>query len=300
VDQLEQEGIVAFGPDRNAARLESNKAFCRRLLQKHVPRAVPRFEVFDQVEPALAWAREKDWRVVIKPLGLTDGLGVRAFGEQLMSPKEVEDYIRYIIDEAYSGHNEVIVEEWLEGEEFTVQCLVNGTSLVSTPAVQDFKKLLPRGKGPNTASMGSISGDNHLVPFLGLAHYGEAVRIIRDTLSAYKQETGGICRGFLYGQFMMTARGVKLIEYNFRPGDPEWLNVMQVLEEDLLKGVEAVMRGEETTLSFRRNATVCKYIVPWGIQKNRMPLWRSTWTAMMCGVQECGFTTVAAGTARAA
>ncbi len=262
IDALKEAHIKAFGPDKSAARLENNKAFTRHLLKKYLPRAVPEFRVFSDTEEAKAYAKSMDWRVAVKPLGLTDGLGVRVYGDQLKSENEVAEYIQFIIDEAYSGYNEVIVEELLEGEEFTLQCLVNDTALVPTPAVQDFKKLLPGERGPNTASMGSYSDADHMLPFLGMADYGEAFNIIRSTLEAYKEETGRICCGFLYGQFMVTAKGVKLIEYNIRPGDPEWMNVVYLLEDDLLKGIDAVLRGEETTLRFRNEATVCKYIVP--------------------------------------
>lgn len=261
-DALKEANIKAFGPDKQAARLESNKAFTRNLLKKYLPHAVPEFRVFSDADEAIDYAKSMNWRVAVKPLGLTDGLGVRVYGEQLKNAEEVAEYITFIIDEAYSGYNEVIVEELLDGEEFTLQCLVNDTSLVSTPAVQDFKKLLPGGKGPNTASMGSYSNHDHMLPFLGMADYGQAFNIIRSTLEAYKTETGRICCGFLYGQFMITDQGVKLIEYNFRPGDPEWMNVMHLLEEDLLNGIRAVLQGEEMTLRFRKQATVCKYIVP--------------------------------------
>ncbi|HHS13276.1 MAG TPA: phosphoribosylamine--glycine ligase [bacterium] len=261
-DLLESRGITSFGPDRRAAQLEANKAFTRRLMKKYVPRAIPEFEVFSSAEDAVDYARQMDWKVAVKPLGLTDGLGVRVYGEQLENAEAIADYIHYIIDEAYSGHPEVIIEEKLEGEEFTLQCLVNDLSLVNTPSVQDFKKRLPGDRGVNTASMGSCSDTDHMLPFLGFADYQEAFRIMRETLQAFRKETGGICRGFLYGQFMITDQGVKLIEYNFRPGDPEWINVMFLLEEDLLNGVKAVLRGEETKLKFRRRATVCKYIVP--------------------------------------
>ncbi len=262
VDALDEAEIKAFGPDKQAARLESNKAFTRNLLKKYLPHAVPEYRVFSDADEAIDYARSMNWRVAVKPLGLTDGLGVRVYGDQLKNAEEVTDYIRFIIDEAYSGYNEVIVEELLDGEEFTLQCLVNDTALVSTPAVQDFKKLFPGERGPNTASMGSYSDADHMLPFLGMADYGEAFKIIRGTLEAYKEETGRICCGFLYGQFMITEQGVKLIEYNFRPGDPEWMNVIHLLEEDLLRGIKAVLNGEETFLQFRHQATVCKYIVP--------------------------------------
>lgn len=94
--------------------------------------------------------------------------------------------------------------------------------------------------------------------------YEKSLEIIRRTLEGFKKETGRTCSGFLYGQFMATARGVKLVEYNFRPGDPEWMNTVIVLKNNLLDVILKLFQGEEQELYFENQATVCKYIVPKG------------------------------------
>ena len=264
VDELQTNCILAFGPVRLAAQLEANKEFSRRLLQKYMPFAIPRFEVFDDPQKAIDHAEKLDWQVAVKPIGLTEGLGVRVFGDQLKDENEVRKYIQQIISNRIGGRSKIIIEEKIEGEEFTVQCFVHAQHILPTPAIQDFKKLLPGEKGPNTASMGSYSQKGHLLPFMEEKDYETALEIIRMTLNGFQKETGSTCSGFLYGQFMVTAKGVKLIEYNFRPGDPEWLNTLIILKNNLLDVILNLFQGKEQELYFENQATVCKYIVPEG------------------------------------
>lgn len=262
VDLLVENKIPVFGPIRLAAKLESDKEFTRKLLQKYMPAAIPSFDVFDNYHDAVNYSEKLGWQVAIKPIGLTDGLGVKVFGDQLKNENDVRNYIRDVIREKISGCSRVIVEEKLDGEEFTIQCFVNGKYVISTPAVQDFKKLLPGDKGPNTASMGSFSCKK--LPFLEDRDYEHALEIIHKTLFAFQKDTGKTCLGFLYGQFMKTKNGIKLIEYNFRPGDPEWLNIVFMLKNNLLDIITELLRGNIPKLSFEDFTTVCKYITPIG------------------------------------
>ncbi len=261
-DVLEKKSITAFGPSQSAGRLETDKAFTRELMQKHLSDYIPAFQVFTEAGPAIDFAKAHDWQVAVKPVGLSEGLGVRVFGDQLPDEKAVIGYIEHILKENLTGHHKVIIEEKLTGTEFTLQCLVNGTDLVATPAVQDFKKKLAGEKGPNTASMGSYSDRVNFLPFMQADDYERALDCCRRTLEIFLQETGQICRGFLYGQFMISNKGLKLIEYNFRPGDPEWMNTIMVLESNLLESIEKLLRGDKQRMNFRKLATVCKYLVP--------------------------------------
>jgi phosphoribosylamine--glycine ligase len=260
-DALEREGIAIFGPNRVAARLEYDKSFARDLMRRHGIDAIPDYATFSDFGPAMDYARSHDWKVAVKPTSLTDGLGVRVFGDQLKSSAEVIDYIDQVLHGEGKG-GRVIVEEKLEGEEFSLQCLVNGDHIAPTLAVQDFKKLLPGDEGVNTASMGSYSGTGHLLPFMQQKDYDQALDIIKRTVHSFREETGLECRGFLYGQFMLTPQGIKLIEYNFRPGDPEWLNTVSVLKGSLLDAIADLLNGKTPKLSFERKTAVCKYVVP--------------------------------------
>jgi len=260
VDALEKKKIKTFGPRKQAARLETNKAFTRKLMKKYEIDTIPRFRVFNNVDDAVQYAKDLNWNVAVKPVGLTEGLGVKVFGDQLKTKEDISRYIRQIFSER--GDSKVLMEEKLTGEEFTIQFFVNGNYIIPTPAVQDFKKLLVGEKGPNTASMGSYSDSRYLLPFMTQKNYDDALDIVRKTLAAFHSETGEICQGFLYGQFMITKDGIKLIEYNFRPGDPEWMNTLSVLKNNILEVIHRLLNGEKMFLQFEDKATVCKYIVP--------------------------------------
>jgi phosphoribosylamine--glycine ligase len=268
VDALEKENILVFGPSQNAAKLESDKAFTRQLMKKHEINALPKFDVFKDVNNAIEYAKKLNWKVVVKPIGLTEGLGVKAYGDQLRDKYEVTDYIYSIFTEKNRKKQKVLIEEKLEGNEFTIQCFIYRNHIITTPAVQDFKRLLPGNKGPNTASMGSYSDKGFLLPFMKQEDYLKAVDIIMKTLKAFKDETGEDCKGFLYGQFMKTNNDLKLIEYNFRPGDPEWMNTLSVINDNLIDILKYLMDEIQKPVHFEEKATVCKYIVPKGYPKN--------------------------------
>jgi phosphoribosylamine--glycine ligase len=267
VDALEQDNISVFGPSQKAAKLETDKAFTRQFMKKHKIDALPQFKVFDNREKAIRYASSFNWKVAIKPIGLTEGIGVRVFGDQLRNQDDVINYIHEIFDKKIGGDTRVLIEEKLVGNEFTIQCLVNKKHILVTPAVQDFKRLLPGDKGPNTASMGSYSDKGFLLPFMKEEEYLKAVNIITKTVMAFTKDTGENCKGFLYGQFMKTENGIKLIEYNFRPGDPEWMNTISVIKENLIDVIHDLMDGMKQSIHFKKKATVCKYIVPKGYPK---------------------------------
>jgi phosphoribosylamine--glycine ligase len=267
VDSLEKENITVFGPNKKAARLESDKAFTRQLMKKHGIDALPRFKVFKDRYKAINYAEKFNWKVAVKPIGLTEGLGVKIYGDQLKHQDDVVNYIHKIFDKKIGGDAKVLIEEKIEGAEFTIQCFVYGKHIITTPAVKDFKRLLPGDKGPNTASMGSYSNSGFLLPFMNQEDYLEAVNIIMKTLNVFNNDAGEDCKGFLYGQFMKTKDGLKLIEYNFRPGDPEWLNTLLVMDDNLVDVIKYLIEGVEKPLHFEDKATVCKYIVPKGYPK---------------------------------
>lgn len=267
VDALEKENILVFGPTKKAAKLENDKAFARKLMKKHKIKELPEFKIFKDQYKAINYAEKHDWKVAIKPIGLTEGLGVKIYGDQLKNQDDVVNYIHQVFDKKIGGDAKVLIEEKLEGNEFAIQCFVYRNHIITTPAVQDFKRLLPGGKGPNTASMGSYSDKGFLLPFMKQGDYLKAVDIMMRTLKAYKDETGEDCKGFLYGQFMKTDDDIKLIEYNFRPGDPEWMNTLSVIEDNLIDIIRYLMDEVEKPIHFEEKATVCKYIVPKGYPK---------------------------------
>jgi len=264
IDLLKKNNIRGFGPLKTAARLETNKAFTRELMKKYSIPGAPDFSVFDVAEEAIRYAKKYDWNVAVKPTGLTEGLGVKVFGDQLKNSDQVKNYIMEVLKENIGGSKKVLIEQKISGSEFTIQCMIKDDKIIPTPAVQDFKKLNNGEKGPNTASMGSYSTGDYILPFMFEEDYNFAVEIMRKTIKSFKKETGVSCKGFLYGQFMITEKGIKLIEYNFRPGDPEWMNTIFVIKNDIGNVIIALEEGYIKELEFEKKATVCKYLVPPG------------------------------------
>ena len=252
-DALDEAGIYTFGPHEQDARIETDKAFQRRFMQEHDVPGLPEFQTFEEVDAACSYIDEFDGDLAVKPAGLTGGKGVKVIGDQVTA-EEAKAYIR---DSAY---DRLVLEERLVGEEFTIQAFVANGDVRVTPAVQDHKRAYEGDDGPNTGGMGSYSAPGLELPFMTEREYMDAVDILQatvDSLDDYK--------GILYGQFMLTTDGVKVVEFNARFGDPEAMNTLPVLETDLLDVLVAAREGESLPqLTFQRQATVCKYAVPDG------------------------------------
>jgi len=160
----------------------------------------------------------------------------------------------------------VVFEEKFVGQEFSLMSFADGKHTVEMPAVQDHKRAFEGDKGPNTGGMGSYSDSDHSLPFLKPSDIDEARTITHLVLKALAQETGSEFKGIMYGGFMATANGVRLIEYNARFGDPEAMNVLPLLNTNFVEVCEAVINGDLNSLKveFAKKATVCKYLVPEG------------------------------------
>jgi len=252
-DALDDVGVYAFGPQKDEARIETDKAFQRRFMAEHDVPGCPDFETFDDPEAACEYIDAADGDLVVKPAGLTGGKGVRVIGDQV-TEEEAKAYIRE------SDYERIVLEERLIGEEFTIQAFVANGELRVTPAVQDHKRAYEGDEGPNTGGMGSYSDAETFLPFMDEDDYLEAVDVLRatvDALDGYK--------GVLYGQFMLTADGIRVVEFNARFGDPEAMNTLPVLSTPFLDVLTAARDGESLPrLTFRPKATVCKYAVPEG------------------------------------
>jgi len=261
VDFLKREGIPSVGPTQSLARLETSKTFTRDLLKKYDIPGNPRFQTFSSLEGIEAFIGRLNG-VVIKPDGLTGGKGVLVQGDHFQTKDEAIEHCRTILEE----HTSVIVEEKFEGEEFSLQCLCDGTTVVATPPVQDHKRRFAGDRGPNTGGMGSYSLEDHSLPFLKKEDIAQGLAITRRVAQAIYQETGEYYKGVMYGGFIVTREGVRLLEYNARFGDPEAMNILPLLKTDFVDICRAVIDGTlgEINMAFEKKATVCKYIVPKG------------------------------------
>ncbi|MDR5672255.1 Phosphoribosylamine-glycine ligase [Halalkaliarchaeum sp. AArc-CO] len=252
-DALDDAGVYTFGPRAEAARIETDKAFQRQFMQEHGITGCPEFETFDDVDAACAYIDAVEHDLAVKPAGLTGGKGVKVIGDQV-TREEAKQYLRE------SSYDRVVLEERLVGEEFTVQAFVANGDVRPTPAIQDHKRAYEGDEGPNTGGMGSYSDTTPELPFMTREGYDDAVSILEEVIEALPGY-----KGVLYGQFMLTADGPKVVEFNARFGDPEAMNTLPVLETPLFEVLTAARDGEPLpAVSTTGEATVCKYAVPDG------------------------------------
>jgi phosphoribosylamine--glycine ligase len=271
VDALTEQGIICVGPTQQLAPLEGDKAFCRSLLSQHKIPGNPKYQIFTDLDQALAFLRTTREPVVLKPVGLTGGKGVKVSGEDLPTKESELAYAREIFQNRIGGSQKLLIEEFLQGEEYSLQAFVDGHDIHVMPIVQDHKRAYENDSGPNTGGMGSYSNHDHLLPFLTARDLELSSRIMSMTVNALLRDIGEQYKGILYGQFMLTKStddhpGPKLIEFNCRFGDPEAMNVLPLLTSEFLDICQRIGDGnlKQKDVSFRREASVCKYLVPEG------------------------------------
>ena len=261
-DALWDGGIKVVGPKKDLAQLETSKAFTRDLLNEYDIPGGPQYETFNSMDRVEDFLTELGENYVVKYDGLAGGKGVKVSGDHLHSHEEALAYCNELVDK----NGEFVIEEKFIGEEFSLMSFCDGETLKHMPAVQDHKRAYEGDTGPNTGGMGTYSDTDHSLPFLTEDDIAEAHDINIATATAVKDKFGEGYKGILYGGFMATANGVKLIEYNARFGDPEAMNVLSLLQSDFIDISNGIANGtlENVDVSFQNKATVCKYAVPEG------------------------------------
>ena len=262
VDALQRINIQCVGPTKNLAQIETSKSFARDLMKKYNVPGCPQYQTFSDLANVAEYLKILGENYVVKFDGLMGGKGVKVSGEHIKSHAEAIEYCEQIIE----NNGKFVIEEKLIGEEFSLMSFCDGEHLIHMPPVQDHKRAYENDTGPNTGGMGSYNDVNQSLPFLTDADIGTAKAINVATAKALKQEFGIGYKGILYGGFIATAGGVKVIEYNARFGDPEAMNVFSLLQSDF---IEICLGIVNTTLNkcdivFSDKATVCKYAVPEG------------------------------------
>lgn len=265
VDGLENAGIPSVGPSQKASQIEISKEYMRDLMARHKLPGMVDYRVFDDVEEAKRFLKDYGKEVVVKPIGLTGGKGVKIMGEHLLSTEDVIDYCKEINENKIGGSSKFILEGKIVGEELTLQAFCDGSYIIPMPAVQDHKRAYEDDIGPNTGGMGSYSQQDGLLPFLTKDEYDECVDIMQNITDAMKAE-GTPYKGILYGQFILTSKGPKVLECNARFGDPEAMNVLPLLTTDFMEICKGIIEGNLSSkkAQFMNKATVCKYVVPMG------------------------------------
>ncbi len=261
-DYFEERGIACFGPKKALARLESSKIYARNLLSQHLRPHLPDYQSFSEQEALNEFLKSYGSPFVIKANGLMGGKGVFVEGEHFHTFAEALAICKNIQEKQVN----VLIEEKLVGEEFSLLSFCDGKTLKHMPLVQDNKRAFVEDKGPNTGGMGSISYPDHGLPFLCSDEISTAQRINEQAIKALQADTGLSYRGVLYGGYMKTPNGIKLIEFNCRFGCPEAVNLLPLLETDFIDILEAIETQSLAGLSltFSKQATVCKYVVPEG------------------------------------
>ena len=252
VDALEEKGISCFGPRANAAIIEGSKVFSKNLMKKHgIPTAA--YEVFDDMDKALAYLETAPIPTVIKADGLALGKGVII----AMTRQEAMNAVRSMMADKVFGASgdHIVIEEFLEGPEVSVLSFTDGKTLVPMVSSMDHKRSGDNDTGLNTGGMGTIAPN---------PYYTEAVakrcmeEIFLPTIAAMNAE-GRTFKGCLYFGLMITKDGPKVIEYNCRFGDPETQVVLPLLESDLLTVMRATTNGTlaETEVKFAHKSACC-------------------------------------------
>lgn len=251
-DRLQAEGLRAFGPCRAAAQLEGSKVFAKSILQAAgVPTA--QSETFTDAQKALAYVRASKAPLVVKADGLAAGKGVLICA----NAREAEDAVMIaMIDQSFGqAGQQILVEEFLEGEEVSILALVDGRQAVLLPSAQDHKRALDDDQGLNTGGMGAYSP----APMETAAFRKMVLDTIFNPTLKELQKRGITYRGVLYAGLMMTAAGPKVLEFNCRFGDPETQVILPRLKGDLIPAMEACIDGALTPehVACRPEACVC-------------------------------------------
>lgn len=236
VDEFSKQGLKVFGPTQKAAQVESSKDFAKGLMKAHnIPTAD--YQTFSELEPAVAYVKAHGAPIVIKENGLKAGKGVTV----AMSEEEALE----ALDIAFQiPNNSVVIEEYLEGFEFSLIALVHNNTVVALECAQDHKRVGDDDTGPNTGGMGSYSPVKAITPEL----VQTAMETIMRPMAQALVEEGVPFTGFLYGGLMVTKDGIKVIEFNARFGDPEAEVILCRLESDFIQALLDVLEDKEPAL----------------------------------------------------
>ncbi|MGL5797983.1 MAG: phosphoribosylamine--glycine ligase [Cetobacterium sp.] len=244
VDEFEKHGLKIFGPTKAAARIESSKDFAKELMKKYdVPTGA--YETFRELSLAKAYVEKKGAPIVIKEDGLKAGKGVTvAFSK---------DEAIEALEIAFSiPGNKVVIEEYLDGFEFSIIALTNGDIVIPLEVAQDHKRAYDNDEGPNTGGMGVYSP----VDKIDSKIIDETVNKILKPMASGMKKDGIPFKGFLFGGVMLTKEGVKTIEFNARFGDPEAEGILPRLKSDFVKAILDLMDEKEVELTWDDRYTV--------------------------------------------
>ena len=249
VDRFEAEGLRVFGPNKAAAVIEGSKAFTKELMKKYdIPTAA--YETFTNYEEAVAYIRKIGAPIVIKADGLAAGKGVTV----AMTLEEALQAVKEMLQDVKFGEasKKVVIEEFLDGQEFSLMAFVNGTTVYPMVIAQDHKRAFDGDKGPNTGGMGAYSP----VPQIPESAVEVAIETVLHPTAQAMIKEGRSFTGILYAGLILTNEGPKVIEFNARFGDPETEVVLPRLDNDLVDVCNSVLDGEKLVLKWSEEAVI--------------------------------------------
>lgn len=273
VDKLVEMGIPTVGPTQALARIETSKIYARDLMDRYNIRVNPLWGRFDEhctLKDATDYMHALG-EFVIKPDGLTGGKGVKVMGDHFQSLEQAIVVCMGLRDQ----RQPFIIEEKLPGEEFSLMSFVGG-EVIHTFPIQDHKRLINGDFGPNTGGMGSYSRSSRpgeSLPFVTQEMYDQACAFNEAAIQALEKDNRQSYYGVLYGNYIVTPKGLRLIEFNARAADPEIMNLLPLLETDFVDAAWAMARGElkPGMIRFANKASVVKYLVPMSYPDGNCP-----------------------------
>jgi phosphoribosylamine--glycine ligase len=261
-----QTDISMICPTKQYA-IEESKVQQRLLFQKVVPDVNPRFKIFNptdykstaEVKKAVYnWLDTLENMAVVKPDKPATGKGVGVWGDHFTSRKQLFEHFL-----SNYQHGSVIIEEKIEGEESSFQAFCDGKHLIPLPDTRDYKRAFDNDKGPNTGGMGSYKSVGDVLPFLKSDDRMKEIEIVNKVFNKWKQTDNTGLRGIpLYVAFMHTGKQTKILENNSRPGDPEIMNILPILKDDLVDICFKILESNLTRIELEKVATVVTYKVP--------------------------------------
>ena len=259
-DILVGNGFKVFAPSSEAAKLETSKAFCRKFMSENQVKGNIESTPFSDPDKAERFIRDIDYDFVLKPDGLTGGKGVVVQGVHFKSREEGIGIAREYLA---TGKAKLLVEKKVVGEEFSLQGFVKGSRISFLPIVQDYKRAFEGDRGPNTGGMGSVCFSERGLPFIDKGIVDKAKDILEDLVRKFNRKVTSYV-GPIYGGFIATHDGPKLLEINARLGDPEAMNVLSLMETSIMEVAAGMLLGLQIKPELRDRINVIRYLVPRG------------------------------------
>ena len=272
IDVARELGLKTFGPTSKGAKIEWSKTYALDIVEELAPEMIIKnYNITNIDDLKTIIDKYEDDSFVVKPEGLTGGKGVKVGGIHFKGKDEGYEYAKSCLEA--SGN--VIVQDKIEGREFTVMALTDGENIVVTPITFDYPYRFDEDKGPGTGGMGCLSFENGRLPFLEEADINECASLIKNTLKYINKDSIEF-NGVIYGGFFKTKNGIKFIEFNARFGDPEALNVLNSLETPFTEVMKNIFNKtlNKENCKFKNNYTFTVYVVTkeYAVENRKEPL----------------------------